>query len=81
MKPVKHIKTFGYGSDVRSQPNPSKNGNVEVTSRIRALKRPASIDMSKGSTRHVPCAVMDTGDEREVVVGVGWHILYFSDNQ
>ena len=35
--------------------------------------------MSKGSTRHAPYAVMDTGAEREVVGGVGWKILHFSD--
>ncbi len=79
IKSVEHIKTFRYESYVRSQPNPSKNGNVEVTSRIQALKRPASIDMTKGSTRHVPFVAMNTGAEREVGFGVVWHKLHFSD--
>ena len=73
------IESFGYDSYVRSQTRPSKIGNAEGTSRVRALKRATSIGMSKGSTRHAPYAVMDTGAEREVVGGVGWKILHFSD--
>jgi len=64
---VKHIESFGYDSNVRSQSNPSKIGNAKGTSRVRALKRTMSIVMSKGSTRHAPYTVMDTGAEREVV--------------
>ena len=73
------IESFGYDSCVRSQTRPSKIGNAEGTSRVRALKRATSIGMSKGSTRHAPYAVMDTGAEREVVGEVGWKILHFSD--
>jgi len=67
LKSVEPIKSVGYDSYVRSQTRPSKIGNAEGTSRVRALKRGASIGMSKGSTRHAPYAVMDTGAEREVV--------------
>ena len=35
--------------------------------------------MSLGSIRHPPYAVINPGAEREVVGGVGWHIIHFSD--
>ena len=79
LKSVEPIESFGYDSYFRSQTRPSKIGNAEGTSRVRALKRATSIGMSKGSTRHAPYTVMDTGAEREVVGGVGWKILHFSD--
>jgi len=69
---VEHIESFGYDSNFRSQSNPSKIGNAEGTSRVRALKRAASIGMSKNSTRHAPYTVMDTGAEKEVVGRVNW---------
>jgi len=79
LKSVEPIESFGYDSYFRSQTCPSKIGNAESTFRVRALKRAASIGMSKGSTMHDPHAVMDTGAEREVAGGVGWKILHFSD--
>jgi len=78
---MEHIESFGYDSNFRSQSNPSKIGNAVGTSRVRALKRATSIGMSKGSMRHAPYAVMDTGAEREVVGRVGWKILEFLTNQ
>ena len=47
--------------------------------RIRALKRPTSIGMSKSCTRHQSYAVIDPGADMEVIGGVGWHALHFSD--
>ena len=38
------------------------------------MTRATSIGMSICSARHVPYAVMDTGAERRVICGVGWHI-------
>ena len=35
--------------------------------------------MSRGSTRHPPYAVIDPGAERDVIGGVGWRVLHFSD--
>ena len=46
---------------------------------IRMLKRATSIGMSRGSSRHSPHAVIDPGAEKEVIGGVGWQILHFSD--
>ena len=48
-------------------------------SRLRALKKTSSIGMSRGSIRYPPYAVIDPGVEKEIVVGVGWRILHFSD--
>jgi len=76
LKSVEPFESFGYDSYFRSQTRPSKIGNAEGTFRVRVLKRAASTGMSKGSTRHAPYAVMDTGAEREVVGGVGWKILH-----
>jgi len=56
-----------------------KLATQRVLQEVRALKRAMSIGIFKGSTRHAPYAVMDTGAEREVVGGVGWKILNFSD--
>ena len=73
------IESFGYDGYVRSQSNPSKIGIAKGNSRVRALKRATSINLSKGITRHAPYTVMDTDAEREVVGGVGWKVLHFSD--
>ena len=35
--------------------------------------------MSRGRTLHPPYAVIDPGAEKEVIGGVGWHIIHFSD--
>ncbi len=79
LKSMDHFESFGYDSNVRLQTNLSKIVNTEGTSRVQALKRTTSIDMSKGSTRDAPYAVMGTGAEKKVVGGVGWKILHFSD--
>ena len=73
--------SFGDDSNVPSQlGHTSMNEDAEGTSTIRMLKRTASsIGMTKGCTRHSPYAVIDPGAERDVVGGVGWHILHFSD--
>ena len=72
------IITIGDDSNVLSRPNHSIDVGAEGST-IRALKRAASIGMSKGSTRHSTYAVIDPGAEKEIVGGVGWHILHFSD--
>ena len=43
------------------------------------MKRAMSVRMSRGSVRHQPYAVIDPGAEHEVISGVGWQILHFSD--
>ena len=35
--------------------------------------------MSRGTTKHPSFAVVDTGAEIEVIGGVGWKVLHFSD--
>jgi hypothetical protein len=74
----KRVVTFGDDSVIPLKPDHSIK-DIEGTSRIRILKRAMSVGMSKGSTRHPPYAVIDPGAEKEVIGGVGWHILHFSD--
>ena len=53
--------------------------NSVNNSTIRALKRDMSVGISRGSVNVPPYAVIDPGAEKEVVGGVGWRILHFSD--
>ena len=72
------VSTFEDDSDLQPKPNQCIE-DVEGTSRIRAVKRATSVGMSRGRIQHPPYAVIDTGAEREIIGGVGWHILHFSD--
>ena len=74
------LSASGYDSDDLSKPDHSMGGDNEGTSTLRALKKTiSSIGMSRGSVRHPSYAVIDPGAEKEVVGGVGWRILHFSD--
>ena len=74
------IVTIGDDSNFESKSDHSIKSGAEGTStRIRMLKRAASVGMSKSRIRHPPYAVIDPGAEREVIGGVGWRILHFSD--
>jgi len=53
LKSVKHIESFGYDSNVRSQSNPSKIGNAKGTSRVRALPCQLVCPKVVRDTRHM----------------------------
>ena len=79
MKSPEQIITFGHESDSSLKPGHSMNDTKRSLTRIRMLKTNVSAGMSRGSTRQLPYAVIDPGAEREVIGGVGWRILHFSD--
>ena len=76
-KPRERFVTFG--NDSVYQFTPDQCIKDEEGFSIRMLKKTTSIGMSRGSSRFPPYAVIDPGAEKEVIGGVGWKILHFSD--
>lgn len=76
-KPRKRVVTFG--DDSRTPSNPNHSMEDVKSSFIRMMKRETSVGMSKGWTRHHPYTVVDPGAERDLVGGLGWRVLHFSD--
>ena len=77
--PRKRLVTFGHDSIIPLKPDHSIEETAGSSKIIRAIKRSASIGMSRGSTRHSSYAVIDPGADKELIGGIGWHILHFSD--
>ena len=77
-KPRKRKVTFGNDSDIPWIPDHSIQDEA-AGSKVRALKRSNSIGMSRGRTSQSPYAIVDPGADMEIIGGVGWHVLHFSD--
>ena len=43
------------------------------------MKHSNSIGISRGRARKSPYAVVDPGADMEIIGGVGWHVLHFSE--
>ena len=74
--------SFEHDSDSHKKPPDQCNEDEEGPSKsktVRALKRTTSIGMSRGTIVRPSFAVIDTGAEMEVIGGVGWKVLHFSD--
>ena len=61
------------------KPDHSINDKAAAGSRVRTMKHSDSIGMSRGCTRNSPYVVVDPGADTEVIGGVRWHTLHFSD--
>jgi len=73
------IVSFGHDSIIPARPDHSMQGSEGRASILRMLKRTESVGMSNGRKTLLPYAVIDPGAEQDVIGGVGWHIMHFSD--
>ena len=69
----------GDDSNDQDQFDHSNDDKEGHSTRVRALKRTTSGGMSKGTIRLQPFAVIDTGADMDVIGGVSWKVLHFSD--
>ena len=76
---IEPIKTYRDDSH-RSQHTGHSRKEKEKSLTMRMVKRSTSVGMSNGRNRHQPFAIIDPGCEGDMIGGVGWHILHFSNS-
>ena len=80
VKPRNRRVTFGDDSVIEFEPDRMcKDDDGPATRKIRMLSRAASIGMSKGRKTIQAYAVIDPGAEQDLIGGIGWQIMHFSD--
>ncbi len=79
--PSEQVVPFGDDSEDLQKPDHSVlNVKTSEPKWVRALKsRNTSVGMSNGCKRHAPYAVFDSGAEQDLIGGVGFAIMHFSD--